>query len=103
MVDDGASAPDVPPELSETAAPGNTDFRSVRDVLIEIEMSAYSPRGTRVYLKISDPRVGQLFLGRVDSESTIKVDLSVLRASDEIVYELYDETGWQIDGSIALQ
>lgn len=97
---------DEPPpalELSSTEAPPNTNFSSVRALSLEFDLLTYEIRGSRVYLKISDPRVGQLFLGRVSAKSRATIELSVLRATQELDYELYDESGWNVQGRIAIQ
>jgi hypothetical protein len=103
MLDQGGAdeRPFVEPELSQTKAPENTDFRSVREVSVELDVTQRD--AARVYLKITEPKVGQLFLGRVEPGSLVTLALSVPRTSSEIVYEFYDETGWREEGLIVLE
>ena len=93
--------PPVEPELSQTKAPESTNFRSVREVSFELEVTLRD--AARVYLKITEPKVGQLFLGRVEPGSLVTLALSVPRTSSEIVYEIYDETGWREEGLIVIE
>jgi hypothetical protein len=94
--------PPVDPELSSNPAPVGTNFHAVRDVFVSLDLASHDAPGSRVYLKIRDPRVGQLYLGRVDAQPRADVALSVLRITNEIEYELYDETGWRNVGTILL-
>jgi hypothetical protein len=96
---DDTELPPPPPELRDSKAPPEVEFRSVRDAEFVLEDELLDAPTERAYLKVIDKRTGLVFFGRINTRRTVVIPLSVPTTSDHLRYELYDETGWQLSGS----
>jgi hypothetical protein len=101
VIVDEAVEDSPPPGLADLDAPADTDFSTVRQVAVEIDVPPLR-QGARSYLRIVEPRIGQLYLGLLKTQGRMRIELSVPRASEALEYEIYDSQGGSHAGVVSL-
>jgi hypothetical protein len=99
---DGSREP-IPTELSGAEAPPGTTISNVETIEVEVPVQDVGALGDTVFLKVVVERAGQVYFGKVTTDDSLTLRLSVPLASESLHYELYDETGWRYESTIQLR